>query len=126
MPTSAWQKKITLLGRHRLAGQLALTDGREDAGDVPAHLAQPVRVVELTGDVLEAQVEQLLLGLRQLRLQLLGVHVDQFLCLHGITSPRPRASRTCTSPAACWPPAAWPPARSPRGRRRARTSPGRA
>src|SRR6266542_3516682 len=113
-------------GRHGLAGELPLPDGREDAGNVLAHLAQPVAVLELTGDVLEAQLEQLILGLGQLRDQLVAIQVDQFPCLHRITSPSPRASRTCTSPAACWPPAAWPPGRSPRERRRARTSPGRA
>src|SRR6266545_1514967 len=113
-------------GRHGLAGELPLPDGREDAGNVLAHLAQPVAVLELTGDVLEAQLEQLILGLGQLRDQFVAIQVDQFPCLHRITSPSPRASRTCTSPAACWPPAAWPPGRSPRERRRARTSPGRA
>src|SRR6266536_86688 len=113
-------------GRHGLAGELPLPDGREDAGDVLADVAQPVCGLELTVDVLEAELVQLLLGLGQLRHPLVAIQVDQFPCLHRITSPSPRASRTCTSPAACWPPAAWPPARSPRERRRARTSPGRA
>src|SRR5215217_8177136 len=41
-----------------------------------------------------------------------------------VITPRQRASRTCTSLAACGRPGAWPPGRSPRGRPTARTSPG--
>src|SRR6266545_116807 len=78
-------------GRRALVGhrlfpllrQLALAHDGEHPGDVLAHLAQPVRVVELAGDVLEPEVEQLLLGLGQLGGQLVRVQVGQLSCLHG-------------------------------------------
>src|SRR4030095_9945491 len=66
-----------------LLGPLALVHHGEDPGDVLADLAQPVRVVELAGDVLEPEVEQLLLGLGQLGGQLIRVQVGQLTCLHG-------------------------------------------
>ena len=46
---------------------LALAQDRVDAGHVLAEVAEAGGVVELPGDVLEAQVEQLLLGLGQPR-----------------------------------------------------------
>src|SRR6266511_3929091 len=46
-------------------------------------LALALRVVELAGDVLEPEVEQLLLGLGQLGGQLIRVQVGQLSCLHG-------------------------------------------
>src|SRR4029434_7565727 len=62
---------------------LALVHHGEDPGDVLSDLAQPVRVVELAGDVLEPEVEQLLFGLGQLGGQLVAVQVGQLTCLHG-------------------------------------------
>src|SRR5438132_12095516 len=58
---------LLCLGRFDRLGRLDLTlpKDRVDAGDLLLDLAQPGVVVELSRDVLEAQVEQLLLGLCQ-------------------------------------------------------------
>src|SRR5437763_4761057 len=69
---------IALLCLGRL-GRLDLTLPKDgvDAGDLLLDLAQPGVVVELSGDVLEAQVEQLLLGLRQRVEQLTLAHLAE-------------------------------------------------
>ena len=56
---------------------LALAQQRVDAGDLLADLTQPGVVVELAGDVLEAEVEQLLAGLDQPVDQLVVVHLAE-------------------------------------------------
>ena len=56
--------------------ELALTDDRVDAGDVALDGAQAAVALELTGGRLEAQVEQLFLGLLQL--------VDETLVFKGV------------------------------------------
>src|SRR5688572_15226665 len=56
---------------------LVLPEERLDAGDVPAELAQAAVVVELAGDVLEPQVEQLLAGLEELGDQLVVAHLSE-------------------------------------------------
>src|SRR5438128_1968102 len=56
---------------------LAVPQDRVDARHLLLHLTEARVVVELTGDVLEAQVEQLLLGLGQLGQQLLVVHLAE-------------------------------------------------
>src|SRR5436305_5361 len=58
---------------------LTVAKDRVDARHLLLHLTEARVVVELTGDVLEAQVEQLLLRLGQLGQQLLVVHLAQ-LC----------------------------------------------
>src|SRR3954467_12358312 len=57
--------------------ELALAHDRVDAGDVAAYRAQPPVALELTRRRLEAQVEQLLLGLAQLLEQTLVVEAAQ-------------------------------------------------
>src|SRR5699024_731600 len=57
--------------------QLALPQDRVDAGDVAPHGLQPAMILELPGGGGETQVEQLLLGLLQLRGQALVVHPVQ-------------------------------------------------
>src|SRR5438477_12384096 len=59
------------------SGDLTVPKDRVDARHVLLHLPEAGVVVELAGDVLEAQVEQLLLGLGQLGQQLLVVHLAQ-------------------------------------------------
>src|SRR5438270_10978606 len=56
---------------------LTVAKDRVDARHFLLHLTEARVVVELTGDVLEAQVEQLLLRLGQLGQQLLVVHFTQ-------------------------------------------------
>src|SRR5438477_9117224 len=58
-------------------GDLALAEDRVQAGDVLAHGVQAGVVVELSGHVLEAKVEQLLLSRGQVVEQLLVVHLAQ-------------------------------------------------
>src|SRR5687768_7121465 len=58
---------------------LALAQQRVDAGDVLAYGAEPRRVVQAAGDVLEPQVEQLLLGLGEAGAELGVVGVAQVL-----------------------------------------------
>src|SRR5205807_743862 len=49
----------------------------EDAGHIAPQLSQAFGIVELTGDQLEAEVEQLLLGLAQAGAQFVGVHLSK-------------------------------------------------
>src|SRR5438105_1730763 len=71
---------LSLLGLGGL--DLPLPEDRVDAGDLSLHLTQAGVVVELAGGVLEAQVEQLLFGLSQVREELAVVHLAQ-LCRSG-------------------------------------------
>src|SRR5437588_4858219 len=68
---------IALLGLGLGRLDLALPQDGVEAGDLLFHLAQPGVVVELAGDVLEAQVEQLLLRVGQVREQLVVVHLAE-------------------------------------------------
>src|SRR5438105_6156578 len=70
------------------SGDLTVPKDRVDARHVLLHLPEAGVVVELAGDVLEAQVEQLLLGLGQLGQQLLVVHLAQLGGLHQSSSDR--------------------------------------
>src|SRR3954453_18691222 len=56
---------------------LTLSQQGLHAGDVPLDLPEPCVVVQLAGDVLEPEVEELLLGLGQTRLELLVVELAQ-------------------------------------------------
>src|SRR5947208_14479803 len=56
---------------------LTVAKDRVDARHLLLHLTEARVVVELPGDVLEAQVEQLLLGLGQLGQQLLVIHLAE-------------------------------------------------
>src|SRR5437870_2457791 len=69
-------------------GQLAFAQHRVDAGDVAPHLSEAAVVVELAGDVLEAQVEQLLFGLGQMGQELGVVHLAQLDGIHRTSSER--------------------------------------
>src|SRR5262245_33010826 len=66
---------VLFLGR----GDLALAQQRLDAGDLAADLRQARHVVELTGRVLEAQVEQLFLRLAEPVLELGVVELSELL-----------------------------------------------
>src|SRR5438309_7471653 len=61
---------------------LPLAQDAIETGDLPLDLAQAGIVVELPGGVLEAQVEQLLLGLGQVGQELVVVELSQ-LCRAG-------------------------------------------
>src|SRR5713226_7020829 len=74
---------------------LALAKQGLDPGDVAPHLGNARQVVELTGRVLEAEVEQLLLRLPQPVLELGVVQFTQFLGLFGHRRvPYPSSWRT--------------------------------
>src|SRR5947209_16122057 len=69
---------LLLLRFHRLGGgYLPVPQDRVDARHLLLHLTEAGVVVELAGDVLEAQVEQLLLGFGQAVQQLLVDHLTQ-------------------------------------------------
>src|SRR5688572_8670419 len=70
-------------------GDLALAQQRVDTGDVLAQLRKAVEVVELAGDVLEPEVEQLGLGLGQAGLQLVVLQVAELLHASGHQTSTP-------------------------------------
>src|SRR5438270_6279092 len=85
LDTTVPSRTLRRLGRsctaallHGFGGcDLAVAKDRVDARHLLLHRTEARVVVELTGDVLEAQVEQLLLGLGQLGQQLLVVHLAE-------------------------------------------------
>src|SRR3954451_1278040 len=72
--------------------ELALAHDRVDPGDVAAHRAQPPVALQLAGGRLEAEVEQLLLGLAQLLEQTLVVEAAQVVGSEALGPDRHHAS----------------------------------
>src|SRR5580765_6043933 len=73
--------------------ELALAHHGVDPGDVLLDHAEPAMALQLARGRLEAQVEQLLLGLAQAGLEVGAVHVVQLMCLECTRHQNSPASR---------------------------------
>src|SRR5262245_56198617 len=85
---------VVLVGaRRRADAELALTHHRVDAGDVLLHRVEPAVALQLTRGRLEAQVEQLHLGLAETGLEVGVVQVVQLVGLQAARHQNSPASR---------------------------------
>src|SRR6202000_3222301 len=87
---------LLVLGRGVRVGpdaELALAHHGVDPGDVLLHRVEPPVALQLAGGLLEAQVDQLLLGLAQAGLEVGVVHLIQLMCLQTAGHQNSPASR---------------------------------